>query len=99
MAGFVQIIEWKTSKIDEVEKLNDAWRERFPEMGPTRLLVAADRDNEGAYVTVVEFESYEAAMKNSADPATAEFAERMAELCDGPATFRNLDVARTEERP
>jgi hypothetical protein len=98
VTGFVQIIEWKTSKIEDVEKLNDEWRERFPDMGPTRVLVGADRDNEGTYVTVVEFESYEAAMKNSADPATTEFAERMAELCDGPPTFRDLDVKRTEER-
>ena len=66
MAGFVQLIEWKTSKIDEVQKLNDDWRERFPAMGPTRVLVTADRNNEGSYVTVVEFSSYEEAMKNSA---------------------------------
>jgi hypothetical protein len=98
VAGFVQIIEWKTSKIDEVQELNEEWRDRFPDMGPARVLVAGDRDNEGSYVTVVEFESYEAAMKNSADPATSEFAERMAELCDGPPVFRNLDVTRVEER-
>jgi hypothetical protein len=98
VAGFVQIIEWKTSRIDEVEKLNDEWRERFPEMGPSRVLSAADRDQQGSYVTIVEFPSYEAAMKNSEDPATSEFAERMAALCDGPATFRNLDVTRLEER-
>ena len=98
MAGFVQIIEWRTSRIDEVEKVQDEWRERFPDMGPTRILVGADRDNAGSYVTVVEFESYEAAMKNSADPATDEFAGRMAELCDGPPIFRNLDAMRVENR-
>jgi hypothetical protein len=98
VAGFVQIIEWKTSKIADVEKLNDEWRERFPEMGPTRILVAADRDNEGSYTTVVEFSSHEAAMENSADPATSEFAERMGALCDGPPTFHNLDVTRIDER-
>ncbi len=98
MAGFVQIIEWKTSKIDEIEKVNDEWRERFPTMGPTRILVAADRDNEGSYVTIVEFASYEEAMKNSEDPATSEFAEKMGALCDGPPTFRNLDLTRVEER-
>lgn len=98
MSGFVQIIEWRTSRIDDVEQLNKDWRERFPEMGPTRVLVGADRDDAGAYMTVVEFESYEAAMKNSADPATSEFADRMAELCDGPPTFHNLDVVRVEDR-
>ena len=98
MANFVQIIEWKTSRIEDVEKLNDEWRERFPDMGPTRVLVGADRDEKDSYTTVVEFASYEEAMRNSADPATSEFAERMAALCDGPPTFRNLDVTRVEER-
>lgn len=98
MAGFAQIIEWKTSKIDEVKKLNDEWRERFPAMGPTRVLVTADRNNEGSYMTVVEFSSYEEAMKNSADPATSEYADRMAALCDGPPTFHDMDVLQVEDR-
>jgi len=98
VAGFVQVIDWKTSRIDEVERLNEEWRERFPEMGPSRILAGADRDNPGSYVTVVEFPSDEAAMKNSADPATSEFAARMAELCDEPPKFRNIDVMHLEER-
>ena len=98
MPGFVQIIEWKSSRIDEIEKLNTEWRQRFPEMGPIRVLVGADRDDPGSYVSVVEFESYEAAKKNSEDPATSEFAERMSALCDGPPTFHNLDVRFEEER-
>ena len=98
MAGFVQLIEWKTSRIDDVEKLNEEWRERFPKQGPSRILVGADRVHEGSYVTVVEFSSYEEAMENSADPATSEFAERMGALCDGPPTFHNLDVLRVENR-
>jgi hypothetical protein len=60
--------------------------------------VGSDRDNTNSYVTIVEFESYEAAMKNSEDPATSEFSERMGELLDSPPTFRNLDVTRLEER-
>ena len=98
MAGFAQIIEWKSSQIDEIDKVMQEWRERFPEMGPSRVLVGADRDNTNSYVTIVEFESYEAAMKNSEDPATSEFSERMGELLDSPPTFRNLDVTRLEER-
>jgi hypothetical protein len=31
-------------------------------------------------------------MANSGQPATAEFAARLAKLCDGPPTFHNLDV-------
>lgn len=98
MTAFAQLIEWKSSRIDEIMKLNEDWRERFPEMGPTRVLVCADRDNAGSYLTMVEFESYEAAMKNSADPATSEFAEKMAALSDGPPVFHNLDVLTVENR-
>jgi hypothetical protein len=98
VTAFAQLIEWKSSRIDEIMKLNEDWRERFPEMGPTRVLVCADRDNAGSYLTMVEFESYEAAMKNSADPATSEFAEKMAALSDGPPVFHNLDVLTVENR-
>jgi hypothetical protein len=98
MTGFVQVVEWRTSRFDEMQKVVDDWRQRFPQMGPSRVLVGADRENTGTYISMVEFDSYEAAMKNSADPTTSEFAERMAELCDGPPTFRNLDVVRDDHR-
>ncbi len=58
------------------------------------MRVAADRDHPGRYQTIVEFESYEAAMENSNRPETHEFSAKMAELCDGPPTFRNLDVVQ-----
>ena len=97
MSGFVQIIESKTSKLDEMMAFNEEWRKQYPDMGPSRVLVCTDRDNEGTIVTVVEFPSYEAAMKNNDDPATREFAERMQSLSDGPPTFRNLDLLKIEE--
>ena len=98
MTGFAQLIEWKTSRFDEVEKLNDEWRERFPKMGPTRILVCSDRDDPGSYVTMVESSSYEEAMENSRGPATSEYAEKMAALSDGPPIFHNLDIVRVEVR-
>ena len=35
-------------------------------------------------------------MANSNLPETSEFAGRLAALCDGPPTFRNLEVLREE---
>jgi hypothetical protein len=29
-------------------------------------------------------------------PETAEFAQRLSRLCDGPPTFRNLDLVRED---
>jgi quinol monooxygenase YgiN len=96
MAEFVQIIEFSTSRFDEMEKFNDEWRRRHRDRGYNWLVLCADRDNPGKYLALVEFDSYQAAMANNEDPATREFAEKMMELSDGPPVFRNLDVVRTE---
>jgi hypothetical protein len=96
MAGFVQIIEMKTSRIDEVDALIDELRSRGGPMPVVRATMAADRDRPGYYLNIVEFESYEAAMANSEKPETTEMAQRMASLCDEPPKFYNLDVRRTD---
>lgn len=98
MDGFVQLIEFTTSRIDEIQQMNDEWRGTHPDIGPQRIIVTADRDRSNTYVSIVEFASFEEAMANSEDPQTSEWASRMQSLCDGPPTFRNLDVIMTEVR-
>ena len=95
MAGFVQIIEFRSSKIDEIRALAEEWDAQRQGGTAIRGNVCADRDNPGRFFNVVEFESYESAMENSNRPETSEFAEKMAALCDGPPTFYNLDVVET----
>ena len=90
MSGFVQIIEFTTSRYDEIRALIDERRDQ-PGLA-VRGMVAQDRDRPGTYINIVEFESYESAMENSGSPETQAFAAKMAELCDGPATFYNLDL-------
>ena len=97
MAGFVQIIEFKTSRIEEVEALIES-RRSDGGMPMRRAMLTADRDRPDVYLSVLEFESYEQAMENSDKPETAEMAKRMASLCDGPPKFYNLDVRGVEER-
>ena len=96
MAGFIQTITYTTTRIDEVRELGEKFREQrlasIEGPKPISISMCASRDVPNQYTTVVEFESYEEAMANSARPETAEFAEQMAKLCDGPATFSNLDV-------
>jgi hypothetical protein len=41
---------------------------------------------------MIEFPSYEAAMRNNDLPETQQISEEMMKLADGDATFRNLDV-------
>ena len=99
MAGFVQIIEYRTQKPDEIGALMDGFQKAREAAGdgpaPTRGITCADRDDEGRYFSIIEFASYEEAMENSKRADTTEFAAKMMELCDGPATFRNLDLVQT----
>ena len=101
MGAFVQIIEYRTSKPDAVAALNEDFRKRRMDDGdgpaPTRVTACADRDEPGRYFAIIEFASYEEAMENSNRPDTSEYAAKMMELCDGPATYYNLDVAETQD--
>lgn len=92
--SFIQIIEQTTTRIDEVQKLSEEMRAlRGDEALPVRrMTVTQDRDTPNRYFVIVEFDSYEAAMANSNDPRTQEFAGRLAELLDAPPVFHNLDV-------
>jgi hypothetical protein len=96
--SFIQIIEYKTSRIDELNALLDGWLEATKgKRAATRGVQTKDRDASNTYVQIVEFPSYEEAMANSNLPETAEFAAKLQSACDGPPTFRNLDVVREEQ--
>jgi hypothetical protein len=91
--AFVQIIQYRTSKIDDMRKVGDEWEAAARGSGTAqRVLLGGDRDNAGQYFTLAFFDSYDAAMENSNHPTTQEFAQRMMSLADGPPTFYNLDV-------
>jgi hypothetical protein len=93
--SFIQIIELTTSRAGELDALLDEWLKRTQgKRTATRGVHARDRDRANVYVQIVEFPSYEEAMANSELPETAQVAARLAELCDGPPTFRNLEVVR-----
>jgi hypothetical protein len=95
---FIQIIEYKTSRIDELNAALDGWLEATKgKRAATRGVQAKDRDAANTYLQIVEFPSYEDAMANSDLPETSEFAAQLASLCDGPPTFRNLDLLREEQ--
>jgi quinol monooxygenase YgiN len=96
--SFIQVIEVTTSKIDEITALVDGWQAETEGIRTAqRGTLTKDRDRPNTYVQIVEFASYEDAMKNSELPTTAAFAAKLAALCDSPPAFRNLDVVRVEE--
>jgi quinol monooxygenase YgiN len=95
MGRFIQVIDFSTSNIDEIDKMGEEMRQRRESDGgggPLRVIVAEDRDRPGHFLNIVEFESYETAMANSEHPETQAFAQRMSELVDGPPAFYNLEV-------
>jgi hypothetical protein len=94
VAGFVQIIEWKTSQPVEFEALIKDLESKTVPAG-VRSTLTVDRDQPGHYVQIVEFGSYEAAMQVSQQPDIDAAAARMAELSDEPPTYVNLDLLQT----
>ncbi len=96
--SFVQIIEYDTSRPGEADALLDRWVEATAgQRKAQRSTRYKDRAQPNTYMYVVEFPSYDVAMENSELPATSEFAEGMAKLCDRGPEFRDLDVDRTDE--
>lgn len=92
--AFIQLVEFSTTRIDELRQMTDRLRDDANAAGAAapHASICADRDTPNRYVVVVEFPSYEEAMENSNRPEVTAFAQEMAKLCDGPPTFRNLDV-------
>ena len=95
---FTQIIEFKTRRIDNFNASLDAWMIRTEGTRiPHHAVLSRDRDAENLYLLTVEFASHDKGMENSNRPETSEFAAVLAEISDGPLTFRNLDVIREED--
>ena len=90
---FVQILEFRTSHLEEVMALDKKWRaDTAAKRTATSMTITQDRDRPGTYVWMIRFPSHEAAMKNNELPETQEISEEMMKLADGPPAFRNLDV-------
>jgi uncharacterized protein (DUF1330 family) len=100
MPGFIQIIELETSKIGEVDALAQQLQK---EGGDTflarRATTTEDRGNRGHYYVIVEFDSYDEAMKNSDSELVNNYSEKLGALVDAPPSFRNLDVVSVMENP
>jgi hypothetical protein len=91
--AFVQIIEFRTSHLEEMRKVEDEWEQATEgKRKTTRRILCHDRDNPDRYFEIAFFDSHEAAMQNSALPETDALSKKMMGFADGPATFYNLDV-------
>ncbi|GJF28758.1 hypothetical protein KNE206_14580 [Kitasatospora sp. NE20-6] len=95
---FVQLIECRTDKVDDLNRLMDSWVEQTRgRRTATHSMVGADRADGRHVVEIVEFPSYEEAMRNSKLPETDRIFREMVALCDEPPTFTDLDIVRDEQ--
>jgi hypothetical protein len=95
---FAQIIEFRTSRIDDFHANLDASITRTEgDRIPHHAVLNRDRDADDRYLLMVEFTSYDRGMENSNRPETSEFAAFLAEISDEPLAFRNLDVIRADD--
>jgi hypothetical protein len=95
---FIQTIEFTTTRISELQDLMDEWMAKSSgRRTPERATLLADQDRPNTYLQIVEFPSYEEAMRNSELPETREFAGKAAALADGGPVYRNLDVQRVDD--
>ena len=95
---FVQIIDCKTSRFDDMNRLMDNWVETTKgKRTATHSVIGKDRSDAAHFIEIVEFPSYEDAMRNSNLPETDKVFREMVALCDEMPTFTDLDVVRDEQ--
>jgi|SRR5579871_772180 len=96
MAGFIQLVEFETNDIEAVGNALRTFVDEHPDvMTFTASRVTEDRDRPGTYISIVEFASYDEAMKQSGHPALSEFMSKVGPDLMANRRFRNLDVRST----
>lgn len=88
---FIQVIQARCTRQDELHALADEWRRDLSPGATGWLGGTYGFTDDDMFVGVVRFESREAAMANSERPEQAAMAERMAAVMDGPMEFHDCD--------
>jgi hypothetical protein len=90
---FIQIIEMRTSRVDEIQALEDEWKAATEGRRTLkRAIVARDRNDPQRHLVIAFFDDYDSAMVNSNLPETGEFGRKQQALLEGPMMFTDLDV-------
>jgi len=88
---FIQIIQGKCSRPEELQALAERWRNELAPGAIGWLGGTYGFTDDDMFVGVVRFESREAAMANSERPEQGEWAGQMMALMDGPVEFHDCD--------
>ena len=89
MHVFIQVIQGKCSRQDELRSLAEAWRDEGGVGAVGWLGGTYGVTDDDDFFGVVRFTSRDDAMANSARPETNAFAEKMGALMDGPVQFHD----------
>ena len=92
---FIQIVSFNCSDPSALRDIEDEWLAATE--GRRTLLretFLVDRNDPSHFMTINEFESYEAAMQNSELPETDVMARKVAGLLIGEPTYHDLDVVK-----
>lgn len=96
--AFVQLMEYRTSKPEEVKRVTEEWESATRGTRTARRVVTLKHHDEpDRYCEMVFFDSYDAAMENSKLPQTQDFANQHQRLVDGDVDYTDLDVVEDRE--
>ncbi|MGZ4446332.1 MAG: hypothetical protein ACXVEC_06580 [Nocardioides sp.] len=88
---FIQIIQGRCTRQDELRELASRWREEAGREAVGWLGGTYGFTDDDQFVGVIRFESQEAARANSERPEQGAWAEKMMALMDGPVEFHDCD--------
>jgi hypothetical protein len=88
---FIQIIQGRCTRHDELRAVLDRWPEELASGAAGWLGGTYGFTDDDQFIAVVRFEDRDAAMANSRRPEQGEWAEAMMALFDGPVEFHDCD--------
>jgi hypothetical protein len=91
--SFIQIIELRTDKYDELMALEGEWLAATEgKRTLRRTIITRDRNDPKRHLVFAFFDDYDSAMVNSNLPETGEFGQKQQAILDAPMTFTDLDI-------
>jgi hypothetical protein len=89
---FIQIIQGKCSRQDELRAMADRWREEVEPKAMGWLGGTYGFSDDGQFIGVIRFDSKESAMENSRRPEQSAWWAEVERLFDGPVEFHDCDT-------
>ncbi|HET7432594.1 MAG TPA: hypothetical protein VFJ89_13890 [Nocardioides sp.] len=91
MNVFIQVIQGKCTRQDELRAMAEGWREELGGGAVGWLGGTYGFTDDDHFIGVVRFDSRESAVANSRRPEQGAWAERMRAVMDGPVEFHDCD--------